>query len=53
MPKDKDVDDKKQLLEKDRTREAAADKAKPRCSICGKYTDKGLSQNNLNNFGNL
>lgn len=43
MPKDKDFDEKKQHLENDRTREAAADKAKPRCSICGKYTDKKTS----------
>lgn len=41
MPKD--IDDKKQQIENDRTREAAADKAKPRCSICGKYTDKKTS----------
>lgn len=41
MPKD--IDDKKQQLENNRTREAAADKAKPRCSICGKYTDKKTS----------
>lgn len=34
------VDDKKQQLEKDRVKEDAANKAKPRCSICGKYTDK-------------
>ena len=41
MPKN--TDDKKQQLENERTREAAADKAKPRCSTCGKYTDKKTS----------
>ncbi len=37
-----DSNDTKQQLEKDRMKEAAAsaDKAKPRCSICGKYADK-------------
>lgn len=39
----KNIDDKKQQLEKERLREALADKAKPRCTICGKYTDKKTS----------
>jgi hypothetical protein len=44
MKNDKKINDKKQQLEKDRTKEeAAADKAKPRCFICGKYTDKKTS----------
>ena len=40
MPKDKTTFDTKQQIENDRVREAASDKAKPMCSVCGKYTDK-------------
>jgi hypothetical protein len=43
MPKNKILDEKKQQLEKDRTKQTATDKAKPRCAICGKYTDKQTS----------
>lgn len=43
MPNDKQVDKKKQQLEAEITKEAAIEKAKPRCSICGKYTDKKSS----------
>lgn len=48
MPKDKvsteKTIDNKEQLDKDRIqKETAADKAKPRCPICGKYTDKMTS----------
>lgn len=39
----KKMGEKKQQPNEDSIREAAADKAKPRCSTCGKYTDKKTS----------
>lgn len=40
MSKNKYIDEKKAEAQQDRARQDAADKARPRCSTCGKYTDK-------------
>ncbi len=42
MP-DKNLNEIKQNIKEDQNKKNAADKAKPRCSTCGKYTDKQTS----------